>query len=107
MAASTTSSAMEDRHSFQDRHVPELYLPIPKNTCLMELSILIVNYKTPALVIDCLRTVYAQTSGAAVDYEVIIIDNASGDNSRQLIQTAYPDTRWIQMDYNAGFARAN
>jgi GT2 family glycosyltransferase len=76
----------------------------------MDLSILIVNYKTPALVIDCLRTVYEQTSGmeaGGIDFEVIIIDNASGDNSRPLIQAAYPGIRWIQMDYNAGFARAN
>jgi GT2 family glycosyltransferase len=39
--------------------------------------------------------------------EIIIADNASGDNSRDMILTAYPQAHWIQMDYNAGFARAN
>jgi hypothetical protein len=71
----------------------------------MDLSIIIVNYKTPALVLDCLATLYAETSGIA--FEVIIVDNASGDDSRQVIQTAQPSVRWIQMSYNAGFARAN
>jgi GT2 family glycosyltransferase len=70
-----------------------------------DLSILIVNYKTPGLVIDCLNTVYEQTSG--ISYEVIIIDNASGDDSEQRIRKVFPDVRWIQMTYNAGFARAN
>ena len=71
----------------------------------MDLSILIVNYKTPALVIDCLRTVYDQTGG--IGFEVIVIDNDSADNSRELVLAAYPDVKWIQMGYNAGFARAN
>ena len=72
---------------------------------MTDLSILIVNYKTPGLVIDCLNTVYQQTNG--ISYEIIIIDNASGDDSEQRIRTAFPDVRWIQMNYNAGFARAN
>ncbi|HVU56206.1 MAG TPA: glycosyltransferase family 2 protein [Puia sp.] len=69
------------------------------------LSIIIVNYKTPELVVDCLRTVYAQAGG--LDLEVIVIDNASGDDSRERILRVFPDVRWSDMGYNAGFARAN
>ncbi|HVV03782.1 MAG TPA: glycosyltransferase [Puia sp.] len=69
------------------------------------LSIIIVNYKTPELVIDCLRTVYAQAGRP--DFEVIVIDNASGDDSRERILHAFPNVRWSDMGYNAGFARAN
>jgi GT2 family glycosyltransferase len=71
----------------------------------MDLSILIVNFRTPALVIDCLQTVQREDTG--IQYEVIVIDNASGDDSETLIRKAFPDIRWIQMGYNAGFARAN
>jgi GT2 family glycosyltransferase len=71
----------------------------------MDLSILIINYKTTDLVLDCLRTVYKETTG--IHYEVIVVDNASGDNSQEVIQKAYPAVRWIQMSYNSGFARAN
>jgi GT2 family glycosyltransferase len=71
----------------------------------MDLSIIIVNYKTPALVLDCLDTLYAETKG--IVFEIIVVDNASGDDSRALILAARPSVRWIQMDYNAGFARAN
>ncbi|MDR3715326.1 MAG: glycosyltransferase family 2 protein [Puia sp.] len=71
----------------------------------MDLSIIIVNYKTPALLLDCLRTVYGQTSG--ISFETLVVDNASGDDSRERILSAFPAVKWIQMDYNAGFARAN
>ena len=69
------------------------------------LSIIIVNYKTPGLVIDCLRTVYEQAG--SLDFEVIVIDNASEDDSRECILRAFPNVRWSDMGYNAGFARAN
>ena len=71
----------------------------------MQLSIIIVNYRTPQLTIDCLRTVYNQTNN--IGFEVIVVDNNSGDDSSQLIRTAFPQVSWIQMEYNAGFARAN
>lgn len=71
----------------------------------MQLSIIIVNYRTPQLTVDCLRTVYNQTSN--IEFEVIVVDNNSGDDSPNLIRTAFPQVVWIQMEYNAGFARAN
>lgn len=71
----------------------------------VQLSIIIVNYKTPQLVIDCLQSIAPEEWRAR--YEVIIVDNASGDNSQQLITNAFPQIKWIQMSYNAGFARAN
>ena len=36
-----------------------------------------------------------------------MVDNNSADNSHQLITTAYPQVIWAQLDYNAGFSRAN
>ncbi len=72
---------------------------------MINLSIIIVNYKTPQLVIDCLRTVHRETTG--MRYEVIVVDNDSGDDSERLVLAAFPEVRWIRMNYNAGFARAN
>ncbi|HTR31922.1 MAG TPA: glycosyltransferase family 2 protein [Puia sp.] len=71
----------------------------------LDLSVIIVNYKTAGLVVDCLRTVYSETRG--IVFEVIVVDNDSGDGSMEAIIQAYPAVRWIQMGYNAGFARAN
>lgn len=71
----------------------------------MFLSVIIVNYKTPQLVIGCLETIFRKPG--VMSMEVIVVDNLSGDDSEQLITTAFPQVRWLQMGYNSGFARAN
>lgn len=71
----------------------------------MQLSIIIVNYKSAALIVDCIRSIERET--AVISYELIVVDNLSGDNSEALIRAAAPSVQWLQMGYNAGFARAN
>ena len=72
---------------------------------MIKLSIIIVNYRTPQLVIDCLRTLYDQTDTGL--FEVIVVDNDSGDGSEAIVCSVFPLVRWINMGYNSGFARAN
>ena len=71
----------------------------------MSLSIIIVNYKSTRLVLDCLQLIDQDPS--ARSFELIVVDNASGDNSREQTLAAFPRVTWIQMEYNSGFARAN
>ena len=71
----------------------------------MQLSIIIVNYKSPELLAACIQSVLANTKNT--EFEIIVVDNDSKDNSRQFISDKFPAIKWIQMDYNAGFARAN
>ncbi|MEO8765029.1 MAG: glycosyltransferase family 2 protein [Ginsengibacter sp.] len=71
----------------------------------MQLSIIIINYKCPGLVIDCIRSIYEQNS--IYTYEIIVIDNNSGDNSKEQITGQFPGVIWMDMEYNSGFARAN
>lgn len=71
----------------------------------MNLSIIIVNYKTPQLVIDCLTSILKNEH--KFEYEILVVDNASNDNSEHLILSAFPSVRWVSMSYNSGFARAN
>ena len=47
---------------------------------MVNVSVIIVNYKTPELILDCLYTIYEQTK--VVSFEVIIVDNDSQDNSQ-------------------------
>lgn len=70
-----------------------------------DLSIIIVNYKTPQLILDCLTSVYAYTQ--TISFEVLVIDNQSEDNSQAIIQASFPAVQWFPMGYNSGFARAN
>lgn len=67
-------------------------------------SIIIVNYRTPDLTIRCIDSVYATTQ---TPFEVIVVDNASGDDSRERICSKFSDIVWIQNGTNEGFGRAN
>jgi GT2 family glycosyltransferase len=69
------------------------------------LSIIIVNYKSANLIIDCLRSVYEFTS-SGLDFEVIVVDNSNDENKAQVLNQ-FPEVQWVDMNYNAGFARAN
>jgi GT2 family glycosyltransferase len=71
----------------------------------MSLSIIIVNYKSARLVLDCLGHLYRDEAARA--FEVLVVDNASEDGSREAIIAVFPSVRWIAMSYNSGFARAN
>lgn len=71
----------------------------------MSLSIIIVNYHSASLILDCINSAFQYSS--AKNFEWIIVDNNSNDNSEEMIKAKYPFIRWIQMNYNAGFARAN
>ncbi|MFT3980326.1 MAG: glycosyltransferase family 2 protein [Ferruginibacter sp.] len=71
----------------------------------MSLSIIIVNYKSAGHIIHCLQSAFAFESASS--YEWIIVDNHSGDDSREQITSRFPMVKWIALDENAGFARGN
>jgi GT2 family glycosyltransferase len=47
----------------------------------MELSIIILNYKTSQLTINCINSVYKETND--INFEIIVVDNFSNDNSKK------------------------
>ncbi|MFY7991177.1 MAG: glycosyltransferase family 2 protein [Fluviicola sp.] len=73
---------------------------------MKDLSIIIVNYKTPLLTEKCIESIYSTTS-KNIHLEIIIVDNASQDNSEQFITSKYSDVKWISNPVNEGFGRAN
>ena len=71
----------------------------------MDLSISIVNWNTRDLLDQCLKSVYETT--VEIEFEVIVVDNASSDGSQEMVKTKYPRARLIVNSQNEGFARAN
>jgi hypothetical protein len=71
----------------------------------MDLSIIIVNWKSKDYLQRCVASVIAQTSGIA--YEIVVIDNASFDGVDEMLRQHYPQVRFIQSVENLGFAKAN
>lgn len=72
----------------------------------MLLSIIIVNYKSVSYIMDCLSSAKMELISRQ-DVEWIIVDNDSNDNSEQVLKSKFPFIQYVQMGYNAGFARAN
>jgi len=71
----------------------------------MELSILFVNWNSVNYLRQCLASIYESTQG--VEFEIIIVDNASPEGGVETLKQLYPDIRIIQSAENLGFARAN
>src|SRR5262245_4112860 len=76
------------------------------------LRIVIVNYRTPELAIDCLRSLAAEVK-AADDWRVVMVENASGDGSTEKIAAAIRAEGWgdwaelLPVEKNLGFAGGN
>lgn len=73
--------------------------------CTFDLSIIIINWKSKAYVRQCLTSIHANVS--TLQYEVIVVDNASDDGCEEMIQAEFPDVTFIQSGKNVGFAGAN
>ena len=71
---------------------------------MIDISVVIVSFNTCELTIKCLKSVFEQNH---VAYEVIVVDNASSDNSVREIRKAFPQVTVIENNTNAGFAHAN
>jgi GT2 family glycosyltransferase len=75
------------------------------STNRVDLSIIIVNWNTRELLRKCLDSVLAPV--ADIDYETIVVDNASSDGSCEMVRDEFPSVRLVQNQTNVGFARAN
>ena len=71
----------------------------------MELSIIIVNGNTRQLLADCLRSIYATQHNLSC--EIFVVDNASTDDSADMVALQFPRVKLIENQENVGFARAN
>jgi GT2 family glycosyltransferase len=68
------------------------------------LSVVIINYNTADIIGRCLEAVQRQEN---VAFEIIIADNASQDNSLQVIREKFPKVTLLANNENLGFGKAN
>lgn len=69
------------------------------------LSIIILNYKTKHLLRLALKNLSGL--GITVPYEIIVVDNASGDGSVEMVEELYPNITLIKNSKNSGHAQGN
>ncbi|GIV68968.1 MAG: glycosyl transferase [Caldilinea sp.] len=70
-----------------------------------DLAIVILNYNTATLLRDCLRSI--QTSQHELRVEVIVVDNASSDESVAMVRSEFPDVRLMVNPANIGYSAGN
>lgn len=68
----------------------------------MEVSVIIVNWNTKNLLRDCIQSILEHAGN--VDYEIIVVDNASSDGSAEMVRSDFPKVRLIVKHTNRGYA---
>ena len=71
----------------------------------MQVSIIIVNYNTKELLYNCLKSIYKYTKD--IDFEIIVSDNGSTDNSISMLKTEFPQVVIVDNGKNLGFGAGN
>jgi hypothetical protein len=67
-------------------------------------SVVIVNWKTPALLARCLDSIKLEPQ--ADSFEIWVVDNDSGDESVEMLKTRYSYVHLIENKDNLGFSKA-
>ena len=70
----------------------------------MRVSVIVVNWNRRDLLRACLKSLGNQTEKA---FDVIVVDNGSGDGSAEMVEQEYPGVRLIGNRENRGFCAAN
>lgn len=73
----------------------------------MDMSIIIVSFNTKERLRNCLNSIRQTISTTHFLCEIVVVDNASEDGSREMVEKEYRECRLIKNQTNEGFAKAN
>lgn len=72
--------------------------------CCMDISIVIVSWRVKDLLKKCLDSIYRENIN--LEFEVFVVDNNSGDGTKEMVAGDFPKVQLIANNENLGFARA-
>lgn len=72
---------------------------------LPQVSIIIVNFNGSKVILNCLGSIFKHLTSTS--FEVIVVDNASTDNSPKRIVQRFPQVKLLHQQKNWGFGTAN
>lgn len=73
----------------------------------MDLSVVVVNWNTRAMLRDCLASLQADLATAPLSAEVIVVDNASADGSADMVAREFPEYTLLANSENRNYAGGN
>ncbi|MFM7574597.1 MAG: glycosyltransferase, partial [Snowella sp.] len=85
---------------------------VPTETQFPSVLVVIVNYRTSQLTVDCLQSLEDEVEKFP-SIKVVVVDNLSGDNSVEQIQSAIAANHWqswvslVPADQNGGYSYGN
>lgn len=68
-----------------------------------ELTIAINGYRSPELLRLCLQSIFKHMEGAGVEYEVLVTDSATEEETEMLMREEFPSVRFFPFQENVGF----
>ena len=71
----------------------------------IDVSIIIVTYNTQEITYECVKSIYE--SNTKLNYEVLLVDNNSTDNTVETLKERFPQLKIISNSENLGFSKAN
>jgi len=71
----------------------------------MQLSIIVVNYNGKDILCNCVESIYKNSP--TINFEIILVDNASSDGSVEMVKKEFPEVRVLVNQENKGFSFAN
>jgi len=72
---------------------------------MLDLSIIIINWNTRQLLVECIHSLYQTLSG--LTFDIWVVDNASTDDSVAAVRENFPAANIIANTANVGFACGN
>ena len=81
-----------------------MHTEAPLQTSEPVLSVLLVSYRSQQFMRNCLDALLRHVS---VPFEVVLVDNASQDDTLEIVRSKYPWVRTFQSDRNLGFTGGN
>jgi N-acetylglucosaminyl-diphospho-decaprenol L-rhamnosyltransferase len=71
------------------------------------LGVVIVSWNVRDLLARCLYSLFAELERGQIEARVVVVDNASFDNSPDMIRAQFPQVELIAREDNLGFAKGN
>jgi GT2 family glycosyltransferase len=71
----------------------------------LRIAVVIVNYNVKDLLVSCLASLEASLRG--IPSEIIVVDNNSTDGSIDYAEPMFPSVRFMRLEANLGFGKAN